>query len=130
VALERQTRRIASDTIILYVTLTLTNARSAPIGLLSSCIVFDLWTTGESLVSGSAPPCILSNYEYAEVLPGQTYTIERAEPQYMSVPKDLVAGTYILTAQFIRWQEEPNVPGTPTAAAQGYASGQAYVQLG
>jgi hypothetical protein len=126
---DRQSGRIDSGSIVLYVTLTLTNARSAPIGLLSSCIVFSLWDTGGFLLESGAPPCILSNYEFAEVQPGQTYTIEKAEPQYMTVPKGLKADTYLLRAQYIRWQEEPNVQGTPVSGAQGDASGQAYVEL-
>jgi hypothetical protein len=126
---QRQTGRIASGTFTLYVTLTLANARSAPIGLLGSCIVFSLWNTGEFPLWNSAPPCLVDNYDFAEVRPGQTYAIEKTAPLYIIVPKGLEAGTYVLLAQFIRWHEGHNVPGTPIAGAQGDASGQASVEL-
>ena len=126
---ERQTGHLASGNITLYVTLTLTNARSAQIGLLSSCFNFSLLDQQGDLLWGSGNPCILSNYDVADVPPGHTYTIEKDTPLVITVSKGLEAGTYVLGVRYFRWHEGPNVPGTPIAGAQGDASGQVSVEL-
>jgi hypothetical protein len=125
----RQIGHLAAGNITLYVTLTLTNARSAQIGLLSSCWNFDLLDQQGDLLWDSGSPCILSNYDMAEVQPGHTYTIEKDVPAFITVSKGLEAGTFVLRAGYFRWHEGPNVPGTPITGAQGDASGQASVEL-
>jgi hypothetical protein len=126
---EGQTGHLSAGAITLYVTLTLTNGRSAQIGLLSSCFNFSLLDQHGDFLWGSGNPCILSNYNFAELQPGHTYTIEKDTPLIITVSIGLEAGTYVLGVGYFRWHEGPNVPGTPIAGAQGDASGQTSVEL-
>jgi hypothetical protein len=130
---KNQDAHIVHGQVTLYVTLAITNARTVPIGLLPTCIVYSLQDMKGNLVWGGAGPCPgVVNVDLVEIMPGHTYDPGRVIPLYLNDQPgypDLQPGEYVLAASYIRWNEGTVSPDGQITGKQGYACGQSLVLL-